>query len=82
MLPSPLVRLVSHVPITHRNHHPRPPPRALDLSDHEALGEAGERELLRSYRCPELLDGDPYFEFPPHVVRLEWTVCFTHAPGL
>lgn len=42
-------------------------------SDHEALGEAGERELLRSYRCLELLDGDPYFEFTPHVVRLEWT---------
>lgn len=42
-------------------------------SDHEALGEEGQRELLRSYRCLELLDGDPYFEFTPHVVRLEWT---------
>lgn len=42
-------------------------------SDHEALGEAGERELLRSYRCLELLDGDPYFEFTPYAVRLEWT---------
>jgi hypothetical protein len=40
---------------------PVDPRRLVDLDEHRRLAAAGERELLRAWRCIEALDGQGYF---------------------
>lgn len=43
--------------------------------DHEALGQTGTpeaREVLRSYRCVEVFDREPYFKYTHVAARISW----------